>query len=298
MNTAHPFSSKRVFYLSLSFAIHLSLFFAVKLFKIPKTQEKKSILVELSQPTKEEFPQKVNNQTRRGTSASKKISHSKISLKQFKSDWPILPPKEVTKKDTSAFSFNETTNDDPSAPWGEGSAHFSRLEDLGLMNRVYANVEQALFYPGILAHHSIEGIVNARLILKDDGHCDWRQTTISSTESHLKVFILSVLKETCTFDFKRYVRGRHITNVDLSFEFELTEHNDQARIASKKKIVGNVLLFYRNSQHSIAEWHLGPFNGLFPIPLVAVDFGWLQENWEKVIDKKDPLREYKESMPD
>lgn len=70
------------------------------------------------------------------------------------------------------------------------------------------------------------------------------------------------------------------------------EPTTEELIRRNQKIIGNVLLFYRNSHQSIAEWHLGPFRGMFPIPWVNVDFDWIIENFDKHVNEKDPVKEF------
>jgi len=274
----------------LSICLHASiLLLSAKRFIPPKKLSEIPLVIDLQEAMSgQEVSSKQERQVHQEARNSQNSKMPKLSLSQLKSKWPEYAINENDQRskhessDADAFSGNPES-DDPKAAWGQGSAEFKRLEDLGLMNRIYEHTEQALYYPGILARHKIEGIVNARLVIAEQGLCDWHETIISSTNPHLRIFILSVLKEVCSQNFKPYLRGRKLTNIDFSFEFELTEHDDSKLIESKNKIIGNVLMFYRNSHQSVTEWHLGPLMGLFPIPAVAVDFGWLQENWDRVM---------------
>lgn len=189
-------------------------------------------------------------------------------------------------------SYKESLPNEMSSSWGENGSDFSRTADLGFMERVFEATDQSLYYPGILARHSIAGVVNSRLVFDDLGKCDWKKTQISALDPHLRIFILSVLKDTCKQDFSRFAKSARSRTVDMSFQFEITEHNDRTLISKQSKIIGNVLLFYRNTQKSVGEWHLGPFQGMFPIPFVSVDFGWIVENWEKIVGHHDPLKEF------
>jgi hypothetical protein len=177
------------------------------------------------------------------------------------------------------LAAGSTQGDDPTARWGESNGNaLGNLADYPLMRMVYERVNGNLYYPGVLANHKIQGMVNARLYVDEFGRCDWHRTTISAADPHLRVFILSVLKDACGQSFARAAVNKKKINIDLSFRFSITEHNDQDIVNEENRVGGHVLFFFRNSQHSIAEWHLGPFHGLFPIPFVAVDFAWLKEN--------------------
>jgi len=76
----------------------------------------------------------------------------------------------------------------------------------------------------------------------------------------------------------------------------MSENNDRERIEKEKVIVGNTLLFYRNSHRSIAEWQLGPFHGIFPVPAIYLNIPWIQENWDSLVNKKDPLLDFKKQF--
>ena len=186
--------------------------------------------------------------------------------------------------------------DEATSEWGTGSRDFSRVEDLGRFDRLYDLIDSRVVYPSALASRQIQGTVNARLILMPNGQCAWAKTQIQSHQPHLRIYVLDILKSVCSQDLKRYARRDADTNLDLSFAFEITEHNEKKLIDAQKKLVGNVFLFYRNSQQSVAEWHLGPFHGLFPIPYVYLDFDWLLENYERVMRSKDPMNEFKDHV--
>lgn len=97
-------------------------------------------------------------------------------------------------------------------------------------------------------------------------------------------------------NFKFYLGDRKVTNADLSFHIEISESNDWERVEKEKIIVGNTMLFYRSSHQSLAQWELGPFKGMFPIPMIYLNIPWLQENWERLIENKDPLKEFQKEF--
>ena len=235
-------------------------------------------------------------------SPAKKLALKDLGFKYFANGDYGAPPEGDSPEGSGNQASSDNPygigtrpgNDDPRAPWGSGGADFKRIEDYRLMTVIREQVDGLLFYPGVLAREKISGTVNARLVLNREGACDWPLTTITSSEAHLKIYILQLLKKLCRFDYGKFVRGRETTNVDLSFLFEITEGDARRGLATQEKTVGNVLLFYRGSQQSVAEWRIGPLRGVFPLPYVGLDFIWLKENWEKVVEGKDPLDEFRE----
>jgi len=162
------------------------------------------------------------------------------------------------------------------------------------MNHFQEKVDNLLFYPSILARHGVNGTVNSRIVLDRDGTCNWSLTKIESADPHLRIFILHLLKKVCDENYKKYIGQRVQTNLDMSFAFSISEKpTTDELVRQNQKILGNVLLFFRNSHQSVAEWHLGPFAGMFPIPIINVDFEWLFENFDRYVDHKDPLKEFR-----
>lgn len=112
-----------------------------------------------------------------------------------------------------------TLTEESRAAWGSGGGDFDRIQDYHLMEFVYEQVDKLLDYPPLFVVHGIEGTVNARLVLDDQGACDWRDSSISSVQPYLRAYVLDVMKKTCRQNFERYLAGRTRTNVDLSFRF-------------------------------------------------------------------------------
>ncbi len=183
--------------------------------------------------------------------------------------------------------------DDVASPWGSGAGTFERIAEFNLYQELYRNVDGYLSYPGVLARNKIMGTVNARLVLEDKGSCDWKKTKIQGHNAYLELYVLDLLKKVCLSNYKRFTRDRLLTNIDLSFQFDISENNDLEVIEKKKFIVGNTLMFYRNSHRSITEWELGPFKGVFPVPTVYLNLPWIQENWDRLVNNKDPMQEFK-----
>ncbi len=189
--------------------------------------------------------------------------------------------------------LKDRKNDNPLAPWGQGSETFERIEDYSLFKFLFNKVDANLSYPGVLARHKIQGTVNARFVLNAEGSCDWSYTHISNGDPYLQLYVLDLLKRTCAENFKRYTKDRKITNVDMSFQFAISESGDEEYQKKNQILVGNTMTFYRNSHQSVLEWELGPFKGMFPVPAVYLNIPWIQENWERLTKGKEPLKEFK-----
>lgn len=173
------------------------------------------------------------------------------------------------------------------AEWGEGGGNFQRVQEQSFFQQLQTSIENHLFYPGILARHKVSGTVNARLVFDEQGRCDFKRTHLENSERHLQIYIYDLLKKVCSrHQFASSLKHRKQTIADLSFTFDITEHNDEDLKEKQKLIVGNTLLFYRNSHQSVAEWKFGPFRGMFPIPFVNLDFDWIQEHWDFLVNNK------------
>jgi hypothetical protein len=192
--------------------------------------------------------------------------------------------------------LRDRIRDNPNAPWGQGAETFERIEDYSLFKTLFTKIDSGLSYPGVLARHKIQGTVNTRFVLNHLGECDWQYTQILGNDPYLRLYILDVLKRICSENFKRYTRKREATNVDLSFQFAISENGDKEYEREHQAIVGNTMMFYRNSQQSVMEWELGPFRGMFPVPAIYLNMPWIQENWERLYNDKDPLKEFKKQF--
>jgi hypothetical protein len=145
-----------------------------------------------------------------------------------------------------------------------------------------------------IALHSLRPISNfthsgtAAATVGDDASAGWGQTNGDALGGLADYPVMHVI-------FERFATGRQ-NNVDLSFQFAITEHDDKAIVDRQNCVAGHMLLFFRNGQQSIAEWHLGPFMGMFPIPVVNFDFGWVTENWEHLMTGRNRVREFDKSV--
>lgn len=287
-------------YLLASLLLHLVLILLIW----PKTaKEEKSSLdiieVDLRPAVSPQVSPSLAGQGRSNSNLSKvKIKQKDLIKKALAYDFSGAGPSGSNKipprqREGSWQESGYTDEDDAHVAWGAGGGTFERIQDLTIMKRFHEKVDAILFYPGVLARNKISGFVNTRIVLDAEGQCDWRLTKINAADPHLRVYILHLLKNVCGENFKRYLGGRLRTNIDMSFQFSISEKpTTEELIRQNQKVVGNVLLFFRNSHQSIAEWHLGPFRGVFPLPMVSLDFDWLQDNFEQYINHREPLKEY------
>lgn len=209
------------------------------------------------------------------------------------SDKKTMPGSLSIHDDTFEGSPN---SDDPLKAWGSGGGSFGRIKDYLLYKKIHDQIDGILFFPSFFNRHKIQGVSNARLVLNEEGNCNWQHTDIQGTNAYIQLYVLSVLKKTCEQNYKRYMGNRSLTNIDLSFQFALTEDLDKEYRDKNQYIVGNTLLFYRNSVKSLFEWEFGPFQGVFPIPAIYLNIGWIKENWEKIMESKDPISVFKKEF--
>lgn len=249
--------------------------------------------------------EKKNNLTilPKGTTSVK--GSQKSSTTSVKSD-PILfkPSVDFSKfNEISTFTSNEIktqknlhedsysispNKDDINLAWGIGGGTFERVKDYTLYKKIYNTVEGILFFPSFFKRQKISGTVNARLVLNEQGTCNWYDTKIHEADFHMRLYVLSVLKKTCEQNFKPYLKERLVTVVDLSFMFEFGEVANSELKNENTFIIGNALHFYRSQVQSSLEWELGPFKGMFPLPAVYMNLPWIQENWDRIVRHKNP----------
>ena len=260
-------------------------------------------LREVSQPIfieiqEKQLPKQSSKSSATGFGAQQKLSNNGTrhnSFEKYLPHYQLTPGHPVATDDRQTYLLN-SKRDNPRSDWGSGAATFERIADANIYQRLYEHIDGSLSYPGVLARHKIKGIVFARIVLNQGGECDWKFTQISSREPYLQLYVLDLLKRVCRQNYKDSIHGREITNVDVSFQFDINENNDRERVEKQKIIVGNALFFYRNSHQSVTEWELGPFKGIFPVPMVYLNLPWIQENWDRLIKQKDPLNEFKKEF--
>lgn len=284
--------------LALSFLVHglvfLGLWLMPQAHKINQHQDSIKIEVVQSQPpVSQSRPAQVTKTKGRGLTKNSALQKWK---KWIPGSSQIAPPiaaqtyqgqsSDPSINDQAWYSAHPDT-DRLGAEWGEGGGNFQRVQEQNFFQQLQASIENHLFYPGILARHKVSGTVNARLIFNEQGQCDFKRTQLANAERHLQIYIYDLLKKVCSrHQFASSLKHRKQTVADLSFTFDITEHNDEVLKEKQKLIVGNTLLFYRNSHQSVAEWKFGPFRGMFPIPFVNLDFDWIQEHWDSLVGNK------------
>lgn len=175
--------------------------------------------------------------------------------------------------------------------WGSHSGSRENWENILFYKTIYEKIESGLFYPKAFARHRIEGHIQARLTFDPVAGCLWKKATISEGNPHLRVFVLDLLRRACNDETVHRLRPLRVTTADMSFEFAIGEpsakrdHEDETR-KHGPRMIGNVLLFQAHSVKSALTWELGPFTGTFPLPFIYVNFPWLQENWDKIVNGK------------
>jgi hypothetical protein len=298
------FKSSALKYFGLSIAFHILILGISFQFKTPeKKKEIYSIeLTETNEKSKSVSTQNSKkNKSYSAVNKNRKQTETAIlnsPLNKFK---PRLNLGTAIKNSTgdsnllgSEDTYETSANfDNPNADWGSGAGTFARVKDYILLKRVYDQIDMSLFFPSFFVRRNIHGVTNARLVLNAQGDCEWKKTKIFGNDAFMQIYILSVLKSACKQSFKPFIKQRQITNVDLSFHFELTEDYSKEIVDSKKFIIGNSLMFYRNAVKSLMQWEFGPFQGVFPVPAVYLNLPWIQENWDKLINHKDPISEFK-----
>ena len=219
--------------------------------------------------------------------SAKPLSLSQLVPKYEAYGSPGSATKEAIKEGRSDNIFEE---------WGAGGGSLERMTHPLLMRSFYEYVSNLTYYPGVLARRNMSGTVYARIVLDKQNGCDWTHTWIKSREKYFRIYVLSILKKACRQDFSKLFGGKQQLNVDLAFTFAITEGLQTEFSQYQNRDIGNTLLLYRNAHKSKLEWSFGPFKGLFPYPVVNIDFVWLKENWDKYMEgKADPVDRFENS---
>ena len=175
-------------------------------------------------------------------------------------------------------------------PFGFESGNLKRLEFFSIYERIYRAIEGNLVYPSVLASEKIEGTVLVQFLILKDGRVDWRSLKISGNR-YLKIYIVRLLlgmfQSPLPTEAVRQLEKP--LPVDLIFDFRITESDDPSLKKQREFVMGQVLAFYRNFQHSSLQWKIGPLSGLFPLPVVNLDILGLIKS---IADPSDPLAEF------
>jgi len=279
-------------FIFISLAVH-AIFFALLFFLHKQENKTETVSIEILPTTNRARVVTEHSAHTASTSGDHKIGGSSAGFGKYLPHYQFAPSAINSGGDTYAA---DPLKDDSRSEWGSGAGTFARVADTNLFQVIYERVDYNLSYPGILARHKIDGTVNARIVLLDTGKCDWHKILIQGHQPYLELYVMDLLKRVCQQNYKPYLGARQITNVDLSFQFDINENNDHERVKSEKFIVGNTLMFYRNSHQSVMQWELGPFHGMFPVPMIYLNLPWIQENWDRLVHDKDPLSEFKKEF--
>lgn len=178
-------------------------------------------------------------------------------------------------------------------PFGHGSGDLGKLEQFSIYDLLYRNIDELLVFPSVLAENNFEGTVNVQTILKSSGEIDWSSFKISGANEYFQIYILRVLKtifaQPLRPEYKRHLKETQ--PLDMSFTFALKENGEKTYNDKNRFIMGHVLAFHKYSHQSSMQWKFGPLYGIFPLPYVNLNIGWII----KKINSNDPLAQFMSS---
>lgn len=136
---------------------------------------------------------------------------SSIDFSKFNQISPSTRNEIKTQKNLHEDSYSHSLNtDDINLAWGIGGGTFERVKEYTLYKKIYDTVEGILFFPSYFKMQKISGTVNARLVMNDQGTCNWHETKIHEADFHMRLYILTVLKKTCEQNFKSYLKKGYL----------------------------------------------------------------------------------------
>lgn len=235
---------------------------------------------------------RANTHGRRGKSRG---SHRGLTLRALspKGEGMLKPPGQDYYD--KAYAEAKGSSEWPEESWGSHGADFAQYaEHIGHLDQLRQEIEQMLFYPGVLSRRRIKGVINARLTFAEGSRCAFKKTRVEGAEPYLRVYVLAVIDKVCGLSFVSRLGFREGQKVDLSFNFYISENPvSREQDEQQSRIAGNVLTFQRGFTESSLEWELGPIRGVWFAPMVFLNVPWVVENWETYVDKKDPLRDFR-----
>lgn len=181
--------------------------------------------------------------------------------------------------------------DNSSASWGEGGAEYGRIKDFIRMDRVAQAMDALVEFPHPLAYRKMGGVVRVRLVISEDGACNWRHSRIEGNRPELRFYILLATKKLCRGDAWQGYKKRKSSNVDFAFNFDV--YGDQRE---EPRVLGNVIMYSLPGYQIKGEWRLGPIRGNIFMP-IGTDATWLVENWNRLMHSKEPLDEFRQREP-
>lgn len=182
----------------------------------------------------------------------------------------------------------------PGEQWGSQGGDLKQIENYISYERVFTEIQGLLHYPGALGRRDIAGGVNARLHFTEDSQCDWKKTWVKSPSPYLRFYIIALLKKLCGLENIRHARLRSHQFLDINFNFILGEGEDQMEAEQKDVLVSNVFSFTRIHHKPPYEYQLGPIRGFWFAPVVYLDYPWLVEKWDQIVEGHDPMKEFQE----
>ena len=180
---------------------------------------------------------------------------------------------------------------------GEGEDEGGGIHDSALYRYVFREINQRLTYPDLFKQSLIDGRVEAKLVFSKDGEFLPDQSKFSAGSGFLRVSVIQNLRATFLSPIPKALRRDRPFSVSCVFIFEVVEHADGETVRTKQVDDGGLLAFYRYYVHSKAQWDLGPFSGIAPIPFVGFSPLWVVDKVAELFSKKakiDPFDKYRQ----
>ena len=180
--------------------------------------------------------------------------------------------------------------------WGSHGGKFEEVANYGRMNRLFIDIQGLLYYPPRLGIRGLGDAVNSRLYFGENSQCDWKRTHIGGSHPYFRMYTLALFKKLC--GMTKNMADMHFKAgefADVGFNFEVIGSVQYQPDEKRDSIVGNVLLFNRTFFRPKTQIDLGPFT-TDPVfgQIIAINIPWIQEHWEKWVEGRDPLREFRE----
>lgn len=281
---------------AISLLLHGLSIYIFKVRNFPKPEPTPPIAIELLETQTKESRTKNNSDRTSSISKSQKRSSksSRNSLRAFSPQPAGIP--DAKDGHTGDFTAGVENGGWQAEDWGVRGGEFKQVEHYVKYRRLFEEINNLLFYPGPLANHDIGGTVNVRLTFDSRSHCDWSRSRVGGAHPYLRFYVTALIKKLCAFETIEHMSFKEKQFVDLSFAFVIVSFGEVFAAQEKKQgIVSNVLMFYRSVEHSPLEYRIGPLRGYLFAPVVALDFPWIFENWDKYVNGKDPFRDFKEA---
>jgi len=219
------------------------------------------------------------------------LSESKNEHKKYKvqlSDFLPSTIGELVYMKTSLDFENGDNNigvDNPRAHWGEGGGQFGRIKDYRQIKMAAEKIESLMEYPPFLAYKRVGGVIRARMVIDENGGCNWTDSYIDGTNPLLRFYVLRSLKSFCRIPLWHGQRIKKSSNIDFSFDF-----NIYSKESPETKILGNLIMMHLPGKQDRGSWRLGPLQGHFAFPtFILLNPNWIVENWNKLIQEEEPI---------